>query len=220
MSAKDYNVIAFDLRVSAEKIKSIVEEFGLFVFTDDGKHFYSESLSARMGMRESKSEKARKAAKARWSKQNTINSKSEDKEKRNANAMQSHSERNALKESKVKESKEYIVGDHAHTPTPIVGRLKSHEDLKDQMKSHSEWKNTFAKNLGLSSVDVADKWIDRFVDHAIANGRGDDILFLREAKSYCLNWVRTRVKAGETPNSAIQKQEKFVLGKGRVIRHG
>ena len=31
MSIKDYNMIAFDLRVDASLIKSIVEEFGLFV---------------------------------------------------------------------------------------------------------------------------------------------------------------------------------------------
>lgn len=44
MSIRDYNVIAFDFRVSAEKVKSIVEDFGLFVFTEDGKYFYSENV--------------------------------------------------------------------------------------------------------------------------------------------------------------------------------
>ncbi len=48
MSAKDYNIIAFDLRVSAENVKSIVEDFGLFSFTDDGELFYSEELINRM----------------------------------------------------------------------------------------------------------------------------------------------------------------------------
>lgn len=48
MSAKDYNMIAFDLRVDAAIVKSVVEDFGLFTFTDDGKCFYSESLTRRM----------------------------------------------------------------------------------------------------------------------------------------------------------------------------
>ena len=48
MSAKDYNMIAFDLRVDAAIVKSVVEDFGLFTFTDDGKCFYSESFSRRM----------------------------------------------------------------------------------------------------------------------------------------------------------------------------
>ncbi len=47
-SIKDYNVIAFDLREDAGLIKSVVEDFGLFVFTDDGKYFYSESFNQRM----------------------------------------------------------------------------------------------------------------------------------------------------------------------------
>ena len=42
MSVKDYNMLAFDLRVDSAKIKAVVENFGLFVFTDDGKYFYSE----------------------------------------------------------------------------------------------------------------------------------------------------------------------------------
>ena len=48
MSVKDYNIIAFDLRVDAAIVKSVVEDFGLFSFTDDGKCFYSESFTRRM----------------------------------------------------------------------------------------------------------------------------------------------------------------------------
>jgi hypothetical protein len=45
---KDYNMIAFDLRVDPNLVKSIVEDFGLFAFTGDGKYIYSESLNKRM----------------------------------------------------------------------------------------------------------------------------------------------------------------------------
>ncbi len=102
MSVKNYNIIAFDLRVGAEKIKSVVEDFGLFIFTDNGKHFYSKSLSKRMDFKESKSEKARRAANKRWQNKKT---QTLHNEKSNANALHTQSERNALKESKVKESK-------------------------------------------------------------------------------------------------------------------
>lgn len=100
MSVKDYNVIAFDLRVSAEKIKSVVEDFDLFVFTEDGKKFYSESLLRRMDKKESVSDVRRKAAKKRWEK--------EKKNKSSANAMQMQPKSNAIKrkESKGKERKE------------------------------------------------------------------------------------------------------------------
>ncbi|MDR1340109.1 MAG: DUF4373 domain-containing protein [Prevotellaceae bacterium] len=41
----DYDFIAFDLRVSIDKVKSIIEDFGLFDFIDDsGTAFYSCSL--------------------------------------------------------------------------------------------------------------------------------------------------------------------------------
>ena len=45
---KNYDTIAFELRVDFFIVKSVVEDFGLFVFTDDGKYFYSESITERM----------------------------------------------------------------------------------------------------------------------------------------------------------------------------
>lgn len=67
-SIKDYNMIAFDLRVDAALVKSVVEEFGLFQFTEDGKRFYSESFTRRMRLKDDKSEKARESANRRWNK--------------------------------------------------------------------------------------------------------------------------------------------------------
>ena len=70
MSVKDYNMIAFDLRVDAALVKSVVEDFGLFAFTDDGKCFYSESFSRRMGMKDAvkkkRSEAGKKGGEKRW----------------------------------------------------------------------------------------------------------------------------------------------------------
>lgn len=63
MSIKDYNMIAFDLRVDASLIKSVIEDFGLFVFTEDGKYFYSESFSRRMGIKDDISKKRSEAGK-------------------------------------------------------------------------------------------------------------------------------------------------------------
>lgn len=45
---KDYNNIAFDLRVDASKVKDIIENFGLFTCTEDGSCIYSESFDNRM----------------------------------------------------------------------------------------------------------------------------------------------------------------------------
>lgn len=73
MSAKDYNMIAFDLRVDAAIVKSVVEDFGLFTFTDDGKCFYSESFTRRMDIKETlrrqRSEGGKIGMKNRWKKE-------------------------------------------------------------------------------------------------------------------------------------------------------
>lgn len=60
---RDYNIIAYDLRVGAELIKSIVEDFGLFSFTEDGKRFYSERLKKDMAIRADISSKRSAAGK-------------------------------------------------------------------------------------------------------------------------------------------------------------
>ena len=112
MSVKDYNMIAFDLREDASLIKSVVEDFGLFVFTDDGKYFYSESLCRRMGMKDEKSVKARESANKRWEKKRKEQQSQgegnadvmQPQYERNANASNQECECNAIKKRKGKEN--------------------------------------------------------------------------------------------------------------------
>ena len=70
MSVKDYNMLAFDLRVDASKVKKVVEGFGLFAFTEDGECFYSESFLRRMNVKDEKrrrrSEAGKRGAEQRW----------------------------------------------------------------------------------------------------------------------------------------------------------
>ena len=60
---RDYNVIAYELREDAALVKSVIEDYGLFEFTEDGKCFYSESFLERM---EKVSAARRAAAIRRW----------------------------------------------------------------------------------------------------------------------------------------------------------
>lgn len=106
MSVKDYNMLAFDFRVDAGKVKSVVEDFGLFAFTDDGKCFYSESLLRRMKLKDDKSEKARQSAKSRWTKKEKTANADEIACERIANADEIDAIK--LKETKEKESKREI----------------------------------------------------------------------------------------------------------------
>ncbi len=93
ISVRNYRTLSFDLRADADKIKSVVEDFGLFIFTDDGTRFYSESLMQSMQIKDDKSAKARESARKRW-----------EKCERNADA--SKNDANKVKETKGNNSKE------------------------------------------------------------------------------------------------------------------
>lgn len=100
ISIKDYNILAFDFRVGADKVKTVVEEFGLFEFTEDKKHFYSPSFIDRMkpldNMREQRRVAGLKSAEKR--------AKS-TKVEQNSTVVERVLGENSTKESKVKESK-------------------------------------------------------------------------------------------------------------------
>ena len=82
MSETTYNSIGYNLHESARMVKSIVEDFGLFTLSPDGKWFHSESFSKRMASLDSaacsRSSAAAKAAKARWSAAPTISKPKND----------------------------------------------------------------------------------------------------------------------------------------------
>lgn len=89
----DYDGIAFELREDIEVVKSVINDFNLFQF-DDG-CFGSLSVQKRLDERNEKSKTARESANKRWS-----------KNKVDANALPTQSERNAKKEIKGKEIKD------------------------------------------------------------------------------------------------------------------
>ncbi len=88
----DYEGIAFDLRTQCDIVASVVQDFDLFQIS--GNFFGSESVKRRLDERNFKSVKARESASYRWS---------------NANALRPESDRNAIKERKVKESKGNVL---------------------------------------------------------------------------------------------------------------
>lgn len=92
----DYSIVISDRKAKVKIIKSIIEDFGLFLIKDET--FGSISVENRINERNLKSSKARESANLRW---NRIN---ED-----ANALPSHNKRNAIKERKGKERKVQVV---------------------------------------------------------------------------------------------------------------
>jgi len=87
----DYSVLAFSLQCDADKLKSVIEDFDLFVMEDGC--FYSKRLNEHINTINSKSIKAKESASKRWN---------------NANAMQTHSDSNASRVEYSKEEKSIV----------------------------------------------------------------------------------------------------------------
>lgn len=92
----DYDCIAFDLHTECEVVKSIINDFDLFVIKDGS--FGSISVERRLDERNNKSESARQSAFCRWG-----------KNKDDANAMRTQCGGNAIKERKGKKIKHINV---------------------------------------------------------------------------------------------------------------
>jgi uncharacterized protein YdaU (DUF1376 family) len=86
----DYSVLAFSLQCDEDKLKSVIEDFDLFIIEDGC--FYSKRLNEHIDTINSKSAKAKESASKRWN---------------NANAKRTQSDSNAsrVEYSKVDKSK-------------------------------------------------------------------------------------------------------------------
>jgi hypothetical protein len=108
---KDYHVIAFDLRVDTSLVKSVVEDFGLFAFTEGDEYIYSKSFLSRMERKDdvsrAKSEAGKVGASKRWNSKNgkKIAYAMKPDSICLANATKKNSKESKGKESKGKESK-------------------------------------------------------------------------------------------------------------------
>lgn len=100
MSIKDYNTIAYDLRVDAALVKSVVEDFGLFVFTEDGEYFYSERFTKRMELKDSirkqRSEIGKKGNMRRWGEAKAPQTPAKQINETNLNATASQTDNKAF----------------------------------------------------------------------------------------------------------------------------
>ena len=172
MSVKDYNMLAFDFRVDAAKVKSVVENFGLFAFTDDGKCFYSEGFTRRMSVKDCKSEKARLSALSRW-----------DKCERNANAMRTHEKVDAIKVKKSKENNNSL----SLSPSHEVENAESGEDIGGVSAAEKE---SFFEILFFRNFKNPQKEVERLIDHYSAVGwrRHGDIRAVRDKTALARNW--------------------------------
>jgi len=116
---QDYRISVEILPMYAKKFDAPPKKFAQFIddcvnkfhlFFIENSYIFSESLIKRMEFIENKSEKAKSAASARWTREGSVATKS------GADAMQTQCVRNAIKENKIKENKIKVI-----TPLPPKG---------------------------------------------------------------------------------------------------
>lgn len=170
----NYDAIAYDLRADIETIRSILNDFGLFQISNE--IISSTSVQWRLDIRNEKSQKARQSANSRWSK------RKED----NANAMRTHSDSNAIKESILKESN--IISPTWRDDFEIYRKDAEEAYLslssdKDFIKERGEFYPGIDIPLSLK-LAYTDFW-----------GKPEGWKKKKSSKSKCLDWRSTYSKA-------------------------
>ena len=97
---EDYSVLSFSLQCDEDKLKSVIEDFDLFVIEDGC--FYSKRLNNHIDTINSKSAKAKESASKRW---NNANAKRTDSVR---NAKYSIEDKSIEQKSKVKKNKKGV----------------------------------------------------------------------------------------------------------------
>lgn len=123
----DLKTLAYDLRVDEKTIDSVLKDFNLFQIKKN--ILSSKAVGERIVERQMKSEKAKTSANKRWSKDaNALPSHSE----RIPNAMQTQSERNAIKEKKEKKRKENTaIADSFSSRTEVEWSILDEQELEN-----------------------------------------------------------------------------------------
>jgi hypothetical protein len=96
-------LLAYDYRCTTELIKSVINDFDLFIVKDG--YVSSNSIQKRLDERNDKVTKAKQSASKRWENKGKNADNIKTQCDTNANAMRTQCDGNAIKESKVKESK-------------------------------------------------------------------------------------------------------------------
>ena len=96
-------LLAYDYRCTTELIKSVINDFDLFIVKDG--YVSSNSIQKRLDERNDKVTKAKQSASKRWENKAKNADNIETQCDSDANAMRTQCDGNAIKESKVKESK-------------------------------------------------------------------------------------------------------------------
>lgn len=207
-----YNAFAMQMQCTADAVHSYIDacinEFDLLV--SDGEYFWSESLLNRMKVKDEKSQKAKKAANARWQKDSNSKGSMQLQSESNANAMQTQCEGNAIKESKRKEIKEKEIKEigigEKETPPAAQSKYPIHD---------SNWYDTFMIAFEKQPNAIQREEINSFIDiDMLEVGQvclafqkaGENGANYAYSRTILNSWVKKKIL---TLEDAIKEQERF-----------
>ena len=126
----DFNTLGYEFRESAELVKSVVCDFDLFVFSDDGKRFSSLRLMKSIEEMQKKSEKAKESVKKRWEKYKCNTNVLPSKNDSNTNVIQNRIEENRIEENRINISPSKNDGGECVQPLLLPSPDKAKEESK------------------------------------------------------------------------------------------
>jgi len=193
---KDYNVLAFDFRVGSDLVKSIVEDFGLFEFTEDNKSFFSKSFLDRMKPLEVIRGKRREAGKKTAEKRKIQQNSTSVEQVLNESSTSVHVllTENSTKESKVNNNTKVLLEKPTNTREENFEKensesqnstFKNFQEEKEKSSAKKEKELESVKNfLVENGADYADvsEWFRKRIDERKATTRYYAEKFILECK--------------------------------------
>jgi hypothetical protein len=221
--------IAFDLRIEKNALLDIIS-CDLFCSNDDV--FWSESVLLRIKEREQKSSKARDSAQKRWQKHAFEPQKHANALNIDTDAMQTQCDGNAIKKSKVKESKvnnkareefenliEAETSDEVgHSLNSILANMRAIPAIND-WKLCEEARHTTIAAYSKDPLSPSDKlwlkgWIDAFGVHV--SMAGGTTKTLQEWLEYFRNWLKKQDPVNKSPNIQQPQHNHNIARNGMV----
>ena len=201
-SELDYNILSFDLDCDKDLIRSVINEFGLFEVTDEGRRFHSVELSEKMEImleaKRRKSEAAKNAAECRWGKKNS--------------EAENTAENNVSCNETVNQSVSGIIEreDRKYITEAQCNRLATEID---EMKNDTEWKDAIKAEFNISDSEITTLF-DTFALNCRGNGQKNGHKDIKDAFRHFRSYVRKiKEKAYDSPRRLTVKSAKNTGGK-------
>ena len=167
-SDKDYDMIAFDLRVDVELIRAVVEDFGLFDISEDGKTFHAPGLDERMELKDARSAAGKKGAEARRRKMEENRDSQAQDSKVQSNEQANDDFATSIKGSKErKEKKSKNTSSSFSSSSPVGEGVEKAEKEKEEILFNF----VFEKNM-----TAPNKEYEKFMRYNNSDGREWDSL--------------------------------------------